>query len=177
MKKRLAIDMDQVICDLLTVWIDRYNNDYGDNLKKEDITEWNWHHLTKPECGKKVYEYLDDQNMFENLPVIEGSQEVVKELSEKYEILIVTAPWNVYNVIPKYKWLKKHFAFIDERNYVFTRNKSLVKADWLIDDKAKNFEGFVGQGLLYDAPHNKNENRYPRMKNWEEIRNYFKSME
>lgn len=172
MKPRLAIDQDQVIADLLTEWVNRYNKDYDDNLKKEDITEWNFCKLVKPQCGKKIYNYLDDENLFLNLKPIEGSIETIKKLSESYEIFIVTAPWNINNVIPKYVWLKKYLPFIDEKNYVFTRNKSIINADYLIDDKPSNLENFRGVGMLYDAPHNKSENRFKRVHNWLEIEEF-----
>lgn len=172
-KKRIAVDQDQVLADLLGEWLYRYNNDYNDNLQKDQISTWDWHKLVKPECGKKIYSYLDDPDIFESLNVIDGSQEVVEELSERYEIFVVTAPWNINNVIPKYRWLKRHFPFIDERNYVFTRNKSIVGANWLIDDKVANFKGFNGISLLFDAPHNQTEKGYTRMLNWKMIRDYF----
>jgi len=170
---RIAIDQDQVLADLLSEWLRRYNNDYNDNLKKEQVNHWNWHDLVKPECGKKIYDYLDDPDLFESLPVIEDAQEVVKELSEKFDIFIVTAPWNMNNVIPKYKWLKKHFSFLDDRNFVFTRNKSIIDAEWLIDDKPSNLDDFAGSCILFDAPHNRDVTKYMRVLNWEEVREYF----
>lgn len=167
---KIAVDQDQVLADLLEEWLNRYNNDYNDNLKKEDIIHWNWSDIVKLECGNKIYDYLDDTDMFENLKVIDDSVEVVKELSNGYEIFIVTAPWNVDNIKPKYKWLQKHFPFVDEKNYVFTRNKSIINADILIDDKPENLLGFKGFRILFDAPHNKTETRLNRVNNWLEIK-------
>jgi 5'-nucleotidase len=171
--QRLAIDQDQVLADLLGEWVARYNYDYNDNLKPDDVIHWNWDGLVKPECGDKIYSYLDDPELFENLPIIDGSQQVVEELSKYYEIFVVTAPWNAENVVPKSKWLKQHFDFIPETNYVFTRNKSIVYADWLLDDKAQNFVGFSGTGLLFDAPHNRDVDGWIRLCNWQEVREWF----
>lgn len=173
MRKRLAVDQDQVLADLLTEWVSRYNYDYNDNLKPNEITEWNWSHIVKPECGDKIYSYLDDPDLFLNLPVIKDSQSVLEQISNKYEIFVVTAPWNYENIKPKWLWLKKHFDFIPEKNYVFTRTKSIVNADWLIDDKPANFSGFQGEALLFDAPHNQNETEYTRVLNWKEIELFF----
>jgi len=177
MKKRIAFDQDQVLADLLTEWVSRYNTEYNDNLRPEDIKNWNWHNLVKPECGKKIYNYLDDPNLFENLPCVDGSQETLYELSKHYEIFVVTAPWNIGNVKPKYKWLKKNFPFINEKNYVFTRNKSVVNADWLVDDKEENFHGFKGTPILYDAPHNRNVSGYIRLMNMKEVKEFFMQQE
>lgn len=173
MKQRIAVDMDQVLVDLITPWLDRYNNDYNDTLEPSDVTSWNFCHIVKPECGKKIYEYLDDQELFRTLPLMEDSQEVLLELSKQYELFVVTAPWNPDNMATKFRYLQKYFSFIPESNYVFTRNKSIVNADWLIDDKPDNLLGFQGVGILFDAPHNQNETRYHRVKNWLEIKEYF----
>ncbi len=171
--KRIAVDQDQVLANLLPEWIRRYNIDYDDNLTPDQVTNWNWHGIIKPECGKKIYNYLDDQELFENLPVIKDSQDVLYRLSKRYEIFVVTAPWNPQNVTPKSNWLLKHFDFIDSRNHVFTKNKSIVHADYLVDDRPSNFDNFSGIPLLYDAPHNQYENRFLRVDNWNYIAKYF----
>ena len=176
MKKRIAVDMDGVIANLHDVWLKIYNSDYNDNLRKEDITLWNWHVLCKPECGEKLYRYLDNPDLFRNLPVIEGSQEVLKELSSKYDIFICSAPYNINNVLPKVEWLRKNFPFLNEKNFVFTRNKGILNADFLIDDNPDNFIDFRGEGLLFDAPHNREETKYRRVKNWFEIKEYFSDL-
>lgn len=176
MRQRIAVDQDNVIADLLTEWLYRYNNDYNDNLTKEQVTMWNWHSLTKPECGEKIYDYLDDPDLFLNLPVIEHSQEVLETLNHYYDIYIVTSPFNFNNIVPKAKWLEKHFPFIPRERYVFTRDKSIIKASALIDDKPKNLETFEGLRVLFTAPHNKTERRFVRADNWGRIKDIYFSM-
>jgi 5'-nucleotidase len=177
MTKRIAIDQDQVVADILQEWLRRYNYDYNDTLTPEQIVEWNWDHIVKPECGKKIYTYLDDPELFANLQLIDESQEAIYELSKNYEIFFVTAPFNPNNVVPKHEWLRRYFSFVPERNYVFTRNKSIVRANWLIDDKPGNFIDFYGEGLLFDAPHNqKYTGEERRFYNWQEIVFYFDYM-
>lgn len=171
--KRICVDQDQVLADILSVWIDRYNYDYLDNLSVADITDWDIHKFVVPKCGMKIYDYLNDPDLFESLPVIEHSQEVLEELSKKYEIFVCTAPWNEENVAPKYRWLRKHFPFINEDNYIFTRNKSILKADFLIDDKPENLECFDGYKIIFDAPHNQREKRFHRFNNWIDIGSWF----
>ncbi|MDP9675273.1 5'(3')-deoxyribonucleotidase [Paenibacillus jamilae] len=169
-KKVLAVDQDNVIADLLSEWVRRYNLDYNDDLHPEQINAWNWHHLCKEECGNKIYKYLDEPDFFYNLPVMEGCQEILKELNYNYDIYIVTAPFNLNNVVPKYKWLVKHFPFLDENKFVFTRDKSIIAANYLIDDKPNNLENFKGNKILYNAPHNLDEKRFFRVNNWNEVR-------
>jgi 5'-nucleotidase len=177
-RKRIGVDMDGVVADLHSEWLKRYNYDYNDNLKSEDVTMWNWHKLTHPNCQEKIYEYLDDPGLFENLPVIKGSQEVIEELSRSFDIYFITSPFNLNNIAPKYRWLKKNFGFIAEDRYIFTRDKSVFYGDYLIDDKPSNLVGFQGIKILYSAPHNKhNDNsEFIRAENWREIKRFlFKS--
>ncbi|MBT2759917.1 5'(3')-deoxyribonucleotidase [Paenibacillus sp. ISL-20] len=169
-KKRLGIDQDNVIADLLSEWVSRYNSDFDDNLTPEQVSCWNWHHLCKPECGTKIYEYLDDPDLFLNLSIMEGSQEVLRELSYIYDIYVVSAAYNPMNIPAKHTWLKKHFPFLNEKKFVFTRDKSIVMADYLIDDKPKNLEAFHGTKILYTAPHNHDEERFYRVNNWDDVR-------
>lgn len=170
---RIGIDQDQVVADLHFEWVRRYNYDYNDNLKPSDIKEWNWHKMTHPNCQEKIYTYLDDPELFANLPVIEGSQEVIHKLSNNFEIFFITSPFNLNNVLPKGNWLSKHFEFIPSNNHVYTRNKSIANVDWLIDDKAANFRHLQGVGLLYDAPHNQKEYQFTRVMDWKDIDEYF----
>jgi 5'(3')-deoxyribonucleotidase len=74
---------------------------------------------------------------------------------------------------PKYRWLQRHFAFIPPQHYVFCGNKSILRADYLIDDLPRNLERFTGQGLLYTAPHNLTATGHARVNNWLEVQTYF----
>ncbi|NGP45065.1 hypothetical protein G4V62_08875 [Bacillaceae bacterium SIJ1] len=73
----------------------------------------------------------------------------------------------------KYQWLKEHFPFLPEENFVFCGDKSIIHADYLIDDNPKQLRAFSGTGLLYAAPHNDHINDFTRVANWQEVEKYF----
>jgi 5'(3')-deoxyribonucleotidase len=99
---------------------------------------------------------------------------VLEQLSQRFEIFIATQAMSVPNSLgPKYRWLQRHFSFIPPSNYVFCGNKSILRADYLIDDLAKNLLRFEGQGLLYSAPRNLAETGFQRVNNWAEVAAYF----
>ena len=60
----LLIDMDSVICDLMTDWHNQYNKDYCDSLSVEKLKCWESEKYVKPECGTKIYDYLDQPGLF-----------------------------------------------------------------------------------------------------------------
>ena len=77
---------------------------------------------------------------------------------------------------PKFRWLERHFPFLSPRNYVFLGDKSILRADVLIDDMAKNLRIFEGQGLLFTAPHNVAETEFERVNNWREVAQWFSDL-
>lgn len=170
-RKRIAIDMDEVIADVGPKFLDLYEREIGIRLAKDDY----W--------GKKIYqingadrirEFLFDRGFFADLPVMPGSQEVVHELMEDFDIFITTAAMEFrHSLEDKYDWLLQHFPFIPWKNYVFCGDKSIIGAHYMIDDHAFNLHTFRGKGLLYTASHNIHETEFTRVNNWEEVREFF----
>ena len=169
----IACDVDWVLAKLTEKWVKYYNTIFGDNLKIEDIKSWNILDYVKSEARDFMLNILNIHKFYRDLDVVDNSQRVLEKLSRDYEIIIVTDPFTRMSFKSKYDWLGEHFPFIPARNYVFTGNKSIINADFLIDDGVHNLENFNGYGLLYDAPYNKNEDRFYKVKNWQDIEHLF----
>lgn len=171
--KRIAIDMDEVIADFHTKHLHLYNTAYKDSLNTEDLNGTRlW--ILRSGLSKEILDFVDEPGFFRDLSVMEGSQEVIEELSKSYEIYITTAAMeHPSSFQAKYEWLQEHFSFIPQTNYVFCGDKSIIKADYLIDDSSKHFRGFQGKGLLFTAPHNIYETGFERVNNWVEVRDFF----
>ncbi len=58
-------------------------------------------------------------------------------------------------------------------NVVFCGDKSIVAADYMIDDDVRHFRRFRGEGILFTAPHNVHETEFRRVDNWRQIREIF----
>ena len=74
---------------------------------------------------------------------------------------------------PQVPLAQRHFPFIPHTHIVFCGDKSILRADYLIDDNPRQLEAFTGTGILYDAPHNVNLTGYTRVRNWLEIEQLF----
>jgi 5'(3')-deoxyribonucleotidase len=74
---------------------------------------------------------------------------------------------------PKYRWLRRHFPFLSPTHFVFCGDKSILHADYLIDDMPRHFERFAGQGVLFTAAHNANVAAKLRVNNWLEVEDLF----
>ena len=171
--ERIAIDMDEVMADTAATHVEWYNRDYHDHL---NIAELQGATLVQARPGRKqeIESYYGREDFFRQLRVMEHSQEVIRELSEHYEIYITTAAMEVpASFRAKYDWLRENFGFLSDMNFVFCGDKSIVRADYMIDDNVKQLRRFQGQGILFTAPHNVRETGVVRVNNWPEARAWF----
>mgnify|MGYP003578655870 CR=1 FL=1 len=168
---RIAIDMDEVIADVIPKFIKLYNRDFGVPLDLV-IEPGNEVFMQIPEdVNQKWFEYINEPGFFRDLDVIPDSQEVIRALQEKYDVYIVSAAMEFRNsLVDKYDWLAEHFPFLDWQHIMFCGNK-IVEVDVLIDDRIKNFVNFKGRPLLYTSPHNLLITEYERVNSWKDIAN------
>ncbi len=172
--KRICVDMDEVMADTLAEHIRRYNKTFDEEVTPSDLAGKGLWEVAPQDRQQQLRAFLDAEDFFEDLAVIPGAQAVLERLSARFEIYIATQAMAVPNSLgPKYRWLQRHFPFIPPAQYVFCGNKSILRADYLIDDLPKNLLRFEGQGLLYTAPRNLAETGFLRVNNWEEVAAYF----
>ena len=174
--QRIAIDMDEVAADTLAHYLQLYNAEFAGSLTKDHFYGKRIFEVIDRAHVPRSREYFQTASFFANIPVMADCQDVIRELMSRYEIFITTAAMDVpCSFAPKFEWLQKHFPYISPRNVVFCGDKSIVAADYLIDDDPRHFERFKGEGILFTAPHNVNQTAYRRVNNWREIRELFLS--
>lgn len=166
--------MDEVMADTMQRCIDLYNFDFDLSLTTAHLTGRSLFDLVADEHREHVIAYFQREDFFSGISVMEGSQEVVKALAAEYEIFVVSAAMEVpCSFAAKYEWLRRHFPFIPSSRIVFCGDKSIVFADYLIDDNVRQLNAFRGEGILFSAPHNLRETRFRRVANWREVREMF----
>jgi len=172
--KRICIDMDEVIADTVAEHLIRYNRDYSDNLTKADLHgKWIWD-VVSIDRHPRLEEYLRSEDFFADLDVIPDAPRVLRRLQQHFEVFIASAAMEVptsFNA--KYRWLERHFPTIPATHIVFCGDKSILRADYLIDDNPRQLRRFSGTGILYDAPHNTAVTGFRRVHNWLEIESLF----
>jgi len=172
--QRIAVDMDEVMADTLGELLARYSREQNTAITKQDIQgKWLWQVLP-PKGQELIDSYLLSDGFFENLPVIEGSQEVLLRMSRRYQIFIATAAMAFPSSFDsKYRWLRRHYDFLSPQNFVFCGDKSILQADYLIDDMPYNLASFRGQGILFTSPHNIGNRDYRRVDDWRQVADIF----
>ncbi len=170
-KPILCIDMDSVIVDLMSEWYSLYNRDYQDDLTVERVLSWDAKSYVKPECGGKIYQYLQAPGLFASLQPLAHAVDVLERLVRRFDILIVTAPPSAIAYQEKEEWVQRHLPLIGRENLIFTHRKDLINGDLLFDDAPHNLEAFQGTGrvaVAMDYPYNRNVN-CPRVSGWLEF--------
>lgn len=171
---RICVDMDEVMADTLAEHLRRYNEAFDEAITLEDLAGKGIWEVTPTDRQQQLRAFLDAEDFFEDLPLIPGVQEVLKDLSTRFEIFVASQAMVVPNSLgPKYRWLQRHFPFIPPTHYVFCGNKSILRANYLIDDLPRNLLCFEGEGLLFTAPRNLGATGFTRVDNWQQVADYF----
>ena len=172
--KRICIDMDEVMADAVAEHLLRYNRDHREQIVKADLHgKWLWD-VVPVDRHAILESYLRADDFFEVLEVMPEAQRVIERLQQKYEVFIATAAMEVPTSFrAKYRWLGKHFPFILPSHIVFCGDKSILMADYLIDDNPRQLKRFKGEGILYSSPHNAMVTGFRRVADWFEVEQLF----
>jgi len=152
--RTIRIDLDDVMSDMLGLWLLFYNDKYEDTVKPSDIKGWEISEYL-PKCtATQAMEIIDLANFFRNVPPKPRAKLVIKRLRERGDrVVCCSAYTNARQLADKEYWLKT-FMGIERANTIFTTAKELVIADIAIDDNINNLIGFKGVRVLFTAPHN-----------------------
>ncbi|UOE93439.1 5'(3')-deoxyribonucleotidase [Alkalihalobacillus sp. LMS39] len=171
--KTILLDMDSVICDLMTEWHKRYNEDYQDNLSVDKLKCWNSENYVKKECGTKIYDYLDEPGLFLHLKPLDHAISVIERLHHKFQIFICTSS-RTYAYTEKEKWVEKHLPFIGKEHIIFAHKKEMIRGDLLFDDAPHHLKAFTKTNRLavaMDYPYNRSVD-VERVHNWLEFEQF-----
>ena len=173
-RQRIAIDMDEVIADAVAEHLLRYNAEFGERVTTADLHgKWLWEVVDQAR-HPALEGYLRSDDFFAVLGVMPHAQRVIERLQERYDVFIATAAMEVptsFNA--KYEWLKRHFPTIRPSHIVFCGDKSILRADFLIDDNPRQLGRFQGEGILFHSPHNVHVEGYRRVRDWLEVEAMF----
>ena len=164
---RIAIDMDEVLADAHGGQRALYA-EQGFDFSDDDLRGRKLRELAPPEAVAAVERHLHQGTFFANLAPMPGAVAAVRRLCADHEVFIATAAMEYpASCTHKVAWVMRHLPFFDLSRLVLCGDKSIIKADVLIDDHARHFDGFGGQGLLFDALHNAGVDWPRRLTHWD----------
>ncbi len=184
-KKKLGIDFDDVLIDFVGHLTYFHNTTYGTSHSKETTTTWNLHEvwsISEEDAIKRTNDFLLSED-HKNIIPIEGAQETLTRLHEKFELIIITA--RDKNLSEKaFHLIEKHFGSIfSEVHFLYDNGEkknskgALAKnlgIDFFIDDSVTNVISTKEAGIttfLFDTPWNRdfNDPAIKRVNSWKEI--------
>lgn len=184
-KKKLGIDFDDVLIDFVTHLTYFHNEAYDTTLTKEQTITWNLHEVwntTEEEAMKRMNDFLLSED-HKNVIPMEGAKESLERLSEKFELIIITARDKSFSD-EAFHLIEKHFGtifssvhFLYDNGVKQSTKGVLAKSldiDFFIDDSVTNVMSIEEAGIatfLFDAPWNRdfNDPNIKRVHSWKEI--------
>ena len=158
-----AIDCDEVLRALLDNMVALYNENFGENVKREDVKDFNVEvsfPKIQEETGSTASEWFFQQHgseLFTKSPALPGIIGSIDTLKEYGHVIIVTYQKSLQNKIDTLNWLADNGIAPD--GICFLKNKTLLHTDYLIDDNHWNFIGSnATHGILITAPYNQEIN-------------------
>ncbi|KAF6095918.1 5',3'-nucleotidase, mitochondrial [Phyllostomus discolor] len=95
--------------------------------------------VVQTDSSEKAISIWESENFFFDLEPLPGAVEAVKQMAnlENTDVFICTSPIKRYKYCPyeKYAWVEKHLGPDFLEQVVLTRDKTVVSADLLIDDR------------------------------------------
>mgnify|MGYP001975452784 CR=1 FL=1 len=173
---RIAIDMDEVLADAHGGQRALYA-DAGFTIDDEDLRGRKLRDVAPRDAVVAVERHLHQGTFFSNLDPMPGATAGLRRLCDTHEVFIATAAMEYpASCGHKVAWVMRHFPFFDLDRLVLCGDKSIIKADVLIDDHARHFDGFGGQGLLFDALHNATVDWPHRLTHWDHAHSTLQEM-
>jgi 5'-nucleotidase len=169
----IGIDVDDTVLRLVGengicgTWLSLYNTEFNDNLKPEDITDWNIAQFCKPEGREVLYDYLNYPDIFMGAEPVEGALEAINYLKSLGHRIVYITVTNVEN--SKSNWLIEHKFMENMTDFACLYDKSLILCDWLLDDNFDNVNNFKGNSALLSRPWNLKYTPKVRCDNWKDF--------
>lgn len=160
MNLTLALDVDEVVLDMLSEWVKRYNEQYLDTLKVEDVNQWDMAKVC-PKAGKAIYDILQEPDFYEEVKAIPGALEDV-ELARSLGMRVVYISSCVVGTVDAKVRRLIELGFLPDgktqKDFFAATDKASVSADVLVDDNVENVEAWRASGrvaFLRMQPHNR----------------------
>ena len=190
--KRIGIDFDDILFDFNHKYCQFHNERYGTNLCFDDIYTYDmcvvWN-IDWDEVLRRVDEFISSQ-MHDEVSPVSGSVETIKQLSNIYEIHLITSREEKFKD-KTLNWLNKHFFNIFNKIHFtnsFGKNKNKkMKSEVCIENgielmiedapvHAKDLAEMGIEVLLLDKPWNRVDTHplVKRVYDWKEIEKILK---
>jgi 5'(3')-deoxyribonucleotidase len=160
MAKRILLDVDGVIADFTSAYLEIANKLAGTDWKHDDQTDWNLGFLPGlAAVENEAWKAVGLPGFARRIKAYDGAIDGVRRLAELGDIYIVTSPVWMHGLAEgetqeahelhgrtfcydRVRWLEEHFG-LARNHIIFAYDKHLVEGDVFIDDKPSNVENWL----------------------------------
>ena len=159
----LAIDVDNVLCNLQEVVTDLFNERYGTSYTLNDFTAYDVMTVLPVEEALNMQTMYGESGLYNLVKPIPGAQEALQKLiHDGHQVYLVT------DAIPKtydekVEFIHRYFPFIDDAHIVCMKHKWLFKCDVLVED---NLANLLAKPYYHRICFNWPWNQETEMKDW-----------
>ena len=171
---RIALDIDDILCDLVPTGIKLYNAEMGKHIALDDITSFHLHECLDPQDADMILNIFEGQAIYNYLNPIPDAQWGLETLMKQgHRVFLATAtPYRSF--ANKVDWVCKHFPCITSDDIIRIQDKSLLNTDIMVDDKLDNLTKNLCNRVVLDYPWNRNKTKeyvydLHRAYNWVDI--------
>ena len=142
MRKVIGVDVDGVVADLHTVWVDIYNQQTGDTLRVSEITDWAVPPFMNKLSHYEAVQIIKDPSIYDYVEPIHGAIEAIEAIrAADMQPLFVTHCYR-RQFRAKLNWLRRNgFTHHDDEVIaVSSEYKWVIGTDVLIDDNTRTVQ-------------------------------------
>ncbi|KAF4659100.1 putative tubulin polyglutamylase ttll9 [Perkinsus chesapeaki] len=171
--------MDGVICDFELALMEQFQREHPDEPyisvdEREGFYCSKQYEALKPRLGGYVKDIISSEGFISHLPPISGALQSLRWLDElpDVEIWLCSTPLTAWrNCVPeKYEWVEKNLGTDFVRKLILTKDKTIIKADALIDDKPEitgsEEPPLFGRHVMFTQPYNQHIRTGDRLDGW-----------
>ena len=170
----IAVDMDNVLCNLQEVVVNLFNERYDTHYSLNDFTEYDIMNILPTKDAIAMRNMYGEHGLYNQIKPIYGAQDALQKLiNEGHQVYIVT------DAIPetygeKVEFIHRYFNCIDDAHIVCMKHKHLFKCDVMIED---NLSTLIAKTyyhrICFNYPWNRSKKDYVyeiyRCYNWDDI--------
>lgn len=163
----VALDVDDVLADTSPAWIAAVNARHGLDISVNDWTQWDLSAIYDRQIASNIYHELAFPDFYENVTPLAGAVDAVNALREAgLRCIFVTREVDSHGLAGrKWDWLRRHGMATTEhrKDYFEAVDKSVFRAELLVDDGLHNLLPFPTGGVLMNRPWNASAADLPAM--------------
>ena len=179
-KKIILIDMDGVVADFSAKLLKTAKERGYGEVDPSNVKSFKIHDEFPEKFHEGINNIISERGFYRDLKPIDGAIEGIQEMMEYsfFEVFFCTSPWNTSEtcIRDKQNWLSQYFGKKILKRLVVTNDKTLVRGDYLIDDKPTIkgvFDNPTWEQILFSQPYNEKVIGKRRMFGWKDWKKIF----